>query len=526
MKAIILAGGSGTRLWPLSRKEYPKQFLKLNGERSLLQQTTDRLLQFLSPADLMVITCEDYKFHVRNHLAQIKGFHLLCEPEGRNTAPAIAYALRYAAEELRCPPGEIFLVCPSDHLIEPAEEFARVVQGALEVAKRGYLVTFGIKPRRAETGYGYIKQGEPLQTGIEAYQVAHFTEKPDLETAKRYLTEGGYYWNAGIFLFSRQTFEEELARHAREIFELYEQGLNVMRDRFFQMPDISIDYALMERSKRVATVPLSVYWNDIGSWDALFDILSQKREAGVIKDQAGNLIKGRAVTIDTENSFILGDQRLIATIGLKDHLVVETPDALLIVKRGETQKVSQLVKRLKAENFKEAIEHVTTYRPWGSYTVLEEGPRYKIKRIVVHPGARLSLQMHHHRSEHWVVVRGTAKVRIGNEEKFLHENESVFVPKCTLHRLENPGKIPLEIIEVQNGEYLQEDDIIRFDDLYGRKNVSSSTDERRLHVKSVPGAGPSRASIHRRLRQQGQKGNEGLRTPPAAEEANFYEKNG
>ncbi|NPB09709.1 MAG: mannose-1-phosphate guanylyltransferase/mannose-6-phosphate isomerase [Thermodesulfobacteria bacterium] len=460
MKGIILAGGSGTRLWPSSRKAYPKQFLKLNGDRSLIQQTADRLLKFLAPEDLIIITGEDYKFHVMDHLSEIEGFHLLCEPCGRNTAPAIAYGLRYAAEVLKCAPEETFLICPSDHLIQPDEEFARCVQAAEEVANQGFLVTFGVKPHRPETGYGYIKRGEPLETSIEAYRVDRFTEKPDLETAKAYLAEGGYYWNAGIFLFSRQTFEEELAQHAPEIHELYTRGFSAMTEQFAKMPDISVDYALMERSARVATVPLSLQWNDIGSWDALFDILD--------KDENGNVTQGRVITMETKNSLVLGQRRLISTIGLEDCLVIDTPDALLIVKRGETQKVNQLVKELKARGYPEAVEHVTTYRPWGSYTVLEEGPRYKIKRIVVKPGARLSLQLHYHRSEHWVVVRGTAKVLIGDEERFLHENESAYVPKSTKHRLENPGKIPLEIIEVQNGEYLGEDDIVRFEDVYGR----------------------------------------------------------
>ncbi|AEH44764.1 mannose-1-phosphate guanylyltransferase/mannose-6-phosphate isomerase [Thermodesulfatator indicus DSM 15286] len=462
MKAIVLAGGSGTRLWPLSRKDYPKQFLKLNGGKSLLRQTVDRLLLFLNPEDILILTCEHYKFHVKAHLVDLSGYHLLCEPHARNTGPAIAYGFKYALEKWGLPSDEPVLICPSDHLIEPEDVFAETVQKAAQVAKEGFLVTFGITPSRPETGYGYIKQGERLKevNDFSAYKVARFTEKPDVATAENYLKEGGYYWNAGIFLFTPETFSKELATCAPDIFALYDNDFDTLTSKFAEMPDISIDYALMEKSSQVAVVPLSLYWNDIGSWDALFDVLE--------KDSSGNAQTGRVITIDTENSMILGQKRLIATIGLEDHLVVETPDAILIVKKGEAQKVSNLVKQLKNEGYPEALEHVTTYRPWGSYTVLEEGPRYKIKRIVVNPGERLSLQMHYHRSEHWVVVRGTAKVQIGDEEIFLHENESVFVPKSTKHRLENPGKIPLEIIEVQNGEYLGEDDIVRFDDVYGR----------------------------------------------------------
>ncbi len=462
MKAIILAGGSGTRLWPLSREAYPKQFLKLNGDKSLLRQTVERLLAFLNPEDLLIVTRKDYKFHVKSHLAGLEGFHLLCEPTGRNTAPAIALTLAYAKERFGDLSEETFLICPSDHVIEPSEEFANIVQKARPVAQAGYLVTFGITPTRPETGYGYIQKGNPLEIPkTKAFEVSRFTEKPDLETAQHYLSSGGFYWNAGIFLFNLKTFEEELEKYAPEIYSAFASGFSKMQKKFSDLPDISIDYALMEKSSRVAVVPLNLYWNDIGSWDALFDILE--------KDSAGNAKEGRVITIDTENSLILGNKRLIATIGLEGHLVVETPDALLLVKRGQTQKVSELVKQLKTLGYPEATEHVTTYRPWGSYTVLEEGPRYKIKRIVVNPGERLSLQMHYHRSEHWVVVKGTAKVQIGEEEMYLHENESVFVPKSTKHRLENPGKIPLEIIEVQNGEYLGENDIVRFEDVYGRE---------------------------------------------------------
>ena len=329
---------------------------------------------------------------------------------------------------------------------------------AERVAKQGYLVAFGIKPLYPETGYGYIKITGEDRGGY--YPVERFTEKPNLETAKRFLTEGNYFWNSGMFAFTIETMIEELRLYAPEIYQLFDQPLEAMIATFPKMPDISIDYAVMEKSKRVSAIPMDIYWSDIGSWDSLYDALD--------KDDKANAILGDVLAKETEGCLVIGNKRLIATVDLKDLIIVETDDAILIAKRGSAQKVKHIVEELKAKNRVEAIEHRTVYRPWGEYTVLEEGPRYKIKRIVVKPGAKLSLQMHHHRSEHWVVVKGTAKVTIGDKVKYVHENESAYVPKSTPHRLENPGKIPLEIIEVQNGDYVGEDDIVRLDDEYGR----------------------------------------------------------
>ncbi|KAF0143599.1 MAG: mannose-1-phosphate guanylyltransferase / mannose-6-phosphate isomerase [Nitrospirae bacterium] len=465
MKALILAGGSGTRLWPLSRRNYPKQFLKLNGDKSLLQQTAERLLRVVSPDDIIVMTNSDYKFHVLSDLNSLSAApitNIILEPASRNTAPAIALGIKYCIDKLGCKEDDVLFVSPSDHIIKPPEKFAEYLSLSEEVAKEGYVVTFGIKPTRPETGYGYIKAGKGIGKGkgTESYKVERFAEKPDAGTAKRYLKQGNYYWNSGMFAFTIGTMTEELCRYAPKIGKMLDMSFDGMLSNFEKMPNISIDYAVMEKSKKVVTQPLALYWNDIGSWDSL---------AGVFpKDKKGNIKSGDFIDIDTRDTMIIGNKRLITTIGLEDCMVVETDDAILVARRGHSQKVKDIVGKLKSAHRKEALDHVTTFRPWGSFTVLEDGERYKIKRIVVNPNEKLSLQMHYHRSEHWVVIKGSAKVTIGGKEMFVHENESAYVPKSTLHRLENPGKVPLEIIEVQNGEYVGEDDIVRIDDKYER----------------------------------------------------------
>lgn len=461
MKAMILAGGGGTRLWPLSRKNYPKQFLKICSERSLLRQTADRLLRVVPPDDLIVMSNNAYKFHVKAELGEVP--HMILEPESRNTAPAIALGMNYCREMLGCTDEEVIFLSPSDHVIKPDEGFAHSMRHAGEIARKGHIVTFGIKPDKPETGYGYIKGGALLDGAGEdglCRRVEHFAEKPDSTAAERYLRDGSYFWNSGMFAFTLGTMAEEMRRHAPEIGEMLALGYGELLERFVRMPDISIDYAVVERSDRVVVLPFDACWNDIGSWDSLYDVMD--------KDRNGNVTGGDVLALETRGSLILAGKRQVSTIGIEDCVIVDTDDALLVAKRGNAQKVRDVVAALRKDTRTEAEEHATAHRPWGTYTVLENGPRFKIKRIMVRPGEQLSLQMHYHRSEHWVVVRGTAKVTIGGTEIFVHENESAYVPKSTLHRLENPGRVPLEIIEVQNGEYVGEDDIVRVKDAYGR----------------------------------------------------------
>ena len=459
MKIILLAGGGGTRLFPLSRARFPKQFLKVTGEESLFVQTVRRFLAVTEADDLVVITNRMHEYLVKEELAAsgAAAAHVVLEPEGRNTAPAIALAAAFCRDKLAADETEVLFVTPCDHVIKPVDVFAAGVLDALNLAADGSIVTFGVKPTSPETGYGYIQAGEAAGG---AFAVQSFREKPDRQTAEEYLAAGNYYWNSGMFAFTMGRFLQELSTQQPEIAALTSAPFDTVLAEFGRMPDISIDYGIMEKADRVRVIPLAAYWNDIGSWDAIYDVLG--------KDADGNAVKGDCINIGCTNTLILSHRHLVAGIGLEDLLVVETADAILVAKKGESQKVKDVVAQLKQRGRREASEHLTDYRPWGSYTILGEGADYKIKRIIVNPGQVLSLQMHHHRSEHWVVVSGTALVTIGEREQLICENESVFVPQTVKHRLSNQGKVPLVMIEVQSGRYLGEDDIVRFEDVYGR----------------------------------------------------------
>lgn len=460
MKIIILAGGGGSRLFPLSRTCQPKQFLRVAGEESLLARTVRRFLPLAPAEDLLVVTNDAYIFQVREELETVGAgaAHILTEPAGRNTAPAIALSLAYLRDALGCGAEELCVVTPSDHVISPEENFRALIRDALGAAVAGRVATLGVTPTRPETGYGYIEAAEEILPCARA--VRRFTEKPDAETAAAYLARGNYFWNSGLFLFEAGTMREELSRFAPDI--PVSCGYEELRARFAELPDISIDYAVAEKSDKMAVVPMGdLYWNDIGSFDAISEMTA---------DAEGNTFTGDTIADDCRDTMLLGNgNRLIAGIGLLDVMVIDTPDVLLVAKKGESQRVKRLVEKLKAEKRKEPEENVTMFRPWGSYTVLAEGEGYKVKRICVKPGASLSLQLHYHRSEHWTVIRGTGMATLDDKTIIFRENESTFIPIGTRHRLSNPGKLPLEIIEVQNGKYLGEDDIVRFDDVYGRK---------------------------------------------------------
>ena len=453
MKVIILAGGGGSRLFPLSRSAYPKQFLKLEDDISLLAHTVQRMLSFVPAKDIVIITNQKYVYHVKNELSecQAEAAHVLLEPVARNTAPAIALGAEFCRSQLDCSDDEILLVAAADHVIRPLEEFQCCVRSAEQAAKTGKLVTFGITAKRPETGYGYIETGKS-QGAIR--EVVSFKEKPDLVTAEKYVAAGNYFWNSGMFAFSLRSIEKEFDNYQTEIAQQMQAGYAYMLDNFAAMPDISIDYAIIERSKNICMVELSCYWNDIGSWDAMYEILP--------KDDNGNAVQGDVLAMECKDSLIMGRNRLIAGIGLDDLLLVETDDVIVVAKKGESQKVKNVVEKLKAMNRKEAVEHTTIYHEWGTSSIIGQGKGYRMKKVRIMPGKELSLQMHYHRTEHWVILRGTAEVVRGNEHMFIHEEESVFIPQTVKHKLSNPGKIPLELIEIQNGEYISEEDIVRF----------------------------------------------------------------
>lgn len=463
---VILSGGSGTRLWPLSRTGYPKQFMDLGG-RTLFGDTLERAMALPDVAMPLVICNESHRFMaaaaLQRHDRQAR---ILLEPVPRNTAPAIALAA-LAALELHGEADPLLLVLPSDHTIHPQEKFTAAVAEAARSAEQGHLATFGVPPTRPETGFGYIRRGDVVPGG---YKVAGFVEKPDAEHARDMLATGDCYWNSGMFLFRASTYLRELESHAPAIAEACRKAwagratdhdfVRMNAEAFGACPSDSIDYAVMEHTDRACVVPLEAAWNDLGSWSALYDSAPH--------DAEGNACTGDIVTHDARNCYLHGSHRLVTALGVEGLAVVETADAVLVADKSRTQEVKTLLQSLKARKRPETEHHTRVLRPWGSYEVLAQGERFQVKRIIVGTGQVLSLQLHHHRAEHWVVVRGTARVTVGEEVMLLHEDQSTYIPLGTVHRLENPGKIPLEIVEIQSGVYLGEDDIVRLEDTYGR----------------------------------------------------------
>lgn len=450
MKIIILAGGGGTRLFPLSRDCYPKQFLHVIDNKSLLAQTIERFLGLVEAKDIIIVTNERYIFHVQAELKTINAqeAHIITEPMGKNTAPAIALAQSYCQDVLQCDDDEILFVSPSDHLIKPIDVFQDLIRNAQDVAKDN-IVTLGIKPTKPEIGYGYI---EAEKNNNLAKKVISFKEKPDLATAKEYITSGNYYWNGGMFMFSIATMQAELTKYMPAIIDITQSGYQYAVDNFINMPDISIDYAVAEKSQKMMMIPMeNIYWNDIGSFDAIAEVLSDKDK---------NVLKGDILAENCTDTMIIGDNRLIAGIDLENLMIIDTPDALLVAKKGESQKVKNIVNRLKQSKRKEAKENVTMYRSWGKYTLLTESEGYRVRKIEMNPGASLTMQMHYHRSEHWTVISGTGKTIINDRESIFTENQSTYIPMGVKHKLSNPGKIPLIIIEVQSGKYINDDDIV------------------------------------------------------------------
>ncbi len=467
---VILSGGSGTRLWPLSRSMRPKQLLSMVSDYTMIQDTVTRLTGITDLADPIIVCNEEHRFTIAEQMREIN-IHtsaIVLEPFGKNTAPAVAISALHSQKTGDDP---ILLVLPADHVIGDKAAFHSAVQAGYEAALEDKLVTFGVVPDAPETGYGYIKASTELEKG-KVFNVEKFVEKPDTDTAQAYLNEGNYYWNSGMFMFKASIYLQELKLHNKEMYDCSEKSLNsatvdmdfirLNSEVFEKCPSDSIDYAVMEKTSAAAVIPVDMQWNDIGSWSALWEV--------GLSDGNGNVTHGDVVLEDTNNSYVHSDSRLVTTVGLNDHVVVETADAVLVAHRDKAQNVKEIVAQLKAVNRDEAIIHNKAYRPWGAYECIDHDSRFLVKRITVNVGARLSLQLHHHRAEHWIVVQGTARVTCGEKVFLMSENESTYIPLGEKHRLENTGKIPLELIEVQTGSYLGEDDIVRFDDVYGRED--------------------------------------------------------